>query len=124
MLAAAINAAGAAVADAGIPMYDVITASSLGVCDKRIILDPTNGEEDVCSSTALDQEHGIVVMSNLQTHEQVSELWLCGLMTCETITEATQLLQKSNQNIVPIIKQLLVEKVKKNVLANDRKEDS
>lgn len=119
VLAAAINCAGAALADAGIPMYDIITASSLGIYDKNIVLDPTTAEEDVCSSVDLDQEHGIVVMSNLQTHEQVSELWLCGLMSGETVTKATDQLQKSNQNIVPIIKQLLVEKVKRNVEASE-----
>lgn len=95
-------------------MYDIITASSLGVFDSQIVLDPTTAEEDVCSSVDIDQEHGIVVMSNLQTHEQVSELWLCGLMCGETVTKATNLLQKSNQQILPIIKQLLVEKVSRN----------
>lgn len=124
VLAAAINAAGAALTDAGIPMYDIITASALGVFDKQIVLDPTSAEENVCSSVDLDQEHGIVVMSNLQTHEQVSELWLCGLMTGETVTQATNLLQKSNRDILPIIKQLLVDKVQKNVEANDAKEQS
>lgn len=114
VLAAAINCAGVALADAGIPMYDIITASSLGVFDSQIVLDPTTAEEDVCSSVDIDQEHGIVVMSNLQTHEQVSELWLCGLMCGETVTKATNLLQKSNQQILPIIKQLLVEKVSRN----------
>lgn len=119
VLAAAINCAGAALADAGIPMYDIITASCLGVFDKQIVMDPTTAEEDVCSSVDFEQEHGIVVMSSLQTHEQVTDLALCGMMSTETVAKATNLLEKSNQNIVPVIKQLLVEKVKRNAENGD-----
>lgn len=120
VLAAAINCASAALSDAGIPMYDIITASSSGVFDNQIILDPSSAEEDVCSSVDVDQEHGLIVMTHLQTHEQVSELWLCGLMAEETVKKATDLLQTANNNIVPIIKQLLVEKIKKNVETSEK----
>lgn len=122
MLAAAINCAGVALADAGIPMYDIITASSVGVFDNQVVVDPTNAEEDVCSSVDLDQEHGLVVMANLQTHEQVSELWLCGLMTSETVTKVTEVLQNSNREIVPIVRQLLVAKVNQKIHRNEQKE--
>lgn len=124
VLAAAINCAGLALADAGIPMYDIITASSVGVFDNQIVVDPTHAEEDVCSSVDLDQEHGVVVMANLQTHEQVSELWLCGLMTSQTVTKATDVLQKTNSEIVPIVRQLMVAKVNRNIQKNHQKDVS
>lgn len=124
VLAAAINCAGVALADAGIPMYDIITASSVGVFDNQVVVDPTSAEEDVCSSVDLDQEHGVVVMANLQTHEQVSELWLCGLMTSETVTKVTDVLQNTNREIVSIVRQLLVAKVNQKIYRKEQKEVS
>lgn len=112
VLAAAITCAGVALADAGIPMYDIISASTIAVFDNQILVDPTKAEEDVCSSFDLDQEHGIVVMASLQTLEQVSELWLGGLMSTETVSKLTALLKLQNREIVPILKQILVNKVK------------
>lgn len=112
VLAAAITCAGLALADAGIPMYDIITASTVAVFDNQILVDPTKAEEDVCSSVDLDQEHGIIVMASLQTLEQVSELWLGGLMSTETVSKLTELLKLQNREIVPILKQILVNKVK------------
>lgn len=112
VLAAAITCAGVALADAGIPMYDIISASTIAVFDNQILVDPTKAEEDVCSSFDLDQEHGIVVMASLQTLEQVSELWLGGLMSTETVSKLTALLKLQNREIVPILKQILVNKVR------------
>lgn len=122
VLAAAITCAGLALADAGIPMYDIITASTVAVIDNQILVDPTAAEEDVCSSVDLDQEHGIIVMSNLQTLEQVSELWVSGLLTSELVTKLTDKLRICNKNIVPIIKQILVNKVK-NSIGNQNNEN-
>lgn len=42
VLGAAITCAGLALADAGIPMYDVITASTVAIVDGKIISDPTS----------------------------------------------------------------------------------
>lgn len=41
VLAASIIAAGIAFADASIPMYDLISASNVGILDGSIIVDPT-----------------------------------------------------------------------------------
>lgn len=116
MLGAAITCAGLALADAGIPMYDVITASTVGVYQNKILLDPSAFEEDLCSN-GVDgtDEHGIIMMSRLSTHDQVSELWQSGALTFDSIQRANKILLATNQEIVPIIKQILVRKVVKNI---------
>jgi exosome complex component MTR3 len=42
VLVAAITAAGLALADAGVPMYDVLTASSVLIFNDQILNDPTS----------------------------------------------------------------------------------
>lgn len=115
VLAAAITAAGLAISDAGIPMYDIVTATAVAIVDNHILVDPTKDEEEVCTSVDLDQEHGLIVMSSLHTLEQVSELWCCGLMSSETVSRLTEVLREHNKQIVPIIQQILVNKVKNSI---------
>lgn len=40
-LSAAITCAGLALADAGVPMYDLVTAVTLGVSGNTLVIDPT-----------------------------------------------------------------------------------
>lgn len=122
-LAAAITAAGLAVCDAGIPMYDIVTATSVAIVDNQVLVDPTKDEEEVCTSVDLDQEHGIIVMSSLHTLEQVSELWSCGMMRSETVSQLTEVLREHNKQIVPIIQQILVNKVKNSIDETRSKKD-
>lgn len=113
-LAAAITCAGLALADAGIPMYDVVTAVTVGCLDggERLLLDPTASEEDLCTNgAAADAEHGIVMMARLATLDQVAELWQTGSMRVETLRAAGALLERSNGEVVPIVQQILVRKV-------------
>lgn len=121
VLAAAITAAGLAICDAGIPMYDIVTATSIAIVDNQVLVDPTKDEEEVCTSVDLDQEHGLIVMSSLHTLEQVSELWSCGMMSSETISRLTEVLREHNKQIVPIIQQILVNKVKNSIDENKQK---
>lgn len=111
VLAAAITCAGLALADAGIPMYDVITAASAGYVDDRLLADPNAAEEDVCHNVATTTDHGICIMARLATHEQVSELWQAGAMQMQTLTRINALLTALNAELVPIVKHLLVKKV-------------
>lgn len=105
-----------ALADAGIPMFDIITATSVGVFGDKLILDPNAAEEDLCCNGVDDPaEHGIIMMSRLSTHDQVSELWQSGALTLASIQRANKLLLATNQEMVPIIKQILVRKVVKSI---------
>lgn len=119
VLGAAITCAGLALADAGIPMYDVITATTVGVIGNKIVLDPTAAEEDLCNSGVADQEHGVIMMSRLSTHEQISELWQSGSIHLETLQSANQLLSETTKDIVPIIKQILVKKIVRTIKDQD-----
>lgn len=124
VLGAAITCGGLALADAGIPMYDIITATTVGIIDNRIILDPTAAEEDVCNNGLGDQEHGIIMMSRLSTHDQISELWQCGFIHLETLQLANKLLLETAKEIVPIIKQILVKKVVKSIKEQEENDDA
>lgn len=113
-LAAAITCAGLALADAGIPLYDVITATTVGCIGGRLLLDPTAAEEDVCTMGVADGgdgEHGLVMMARLSTLDQVSELWQTGSLRLATMRAATELLQRTNRDAVPVVQQILVRKV-------------
>lgn len=123
-LGAAITCAGLALADAGIPMYDVVTATTVGILDNKILLDPTNMEEDLCLQGTESEEHGIVTMARLSTHEQISELWQSGFMTLSTLKIVNQLLVDSNKALVPIIKQNLVKKINKCIKMSDTNEST
>lgn len=113
VLAASINCAGLALTDAGIPMYDLITASTIAVYDKQVLIDPTKAEEDACSSVDLDEEHGLIVTASLQTLDQISEMNLCGLIQPENLPKLIELMRLQNREIVPIVKQILVNKIKR-----------
>lgn len=123
VLGAAITCGGLALADAGIPMYDVITATTIGIIDNKIILDPTAAEEDLCNNGLGDQEHGIIMMSRLSTHDQISELWQSGFIHLDTLHSANKLLLETTKEIVPIIKQILVKKIVKSIKETEENED-
>lgn len=124
VLGAAITCAGLALADAGIPMYDIITATTVGVIDNKIILDPTAAEEDLCNNGFGDQEHGTIMMSRLSTHDQISELWQSGFIQLDTLKSANKLLLETTKEIVPIIKQILVKKVVKSIKQTEEDDSS
>lgn len=124
-LSAAITCAGLALADAGIPMYDVITASTIGIVRDTFVLDPTAAEEDLCSfGAAADDEHGVIMMARLATHDQVSELWQAGSMSVDRLRAATDILRNTNMDMVPVINQILVRKVMKKAEEDARASDT
>lgn len=119
-LAAAITASGLALADAGIPMYDVITAACVGVCDDKVLVDPTGAEEDICN--LVGKVHGTVTLARLSRLEQISEVFQSGYLPLETVQKACALLTKTNEEIAPLIQQLIVKKVAKQVKVNKKAE--
>lgn len=50
-LSAAICAAGVALSQAGIPMFDMITCATVGISEKQLFMDPTYLEEEYCNTT-------------------------------------------------------------------------
>lgn len=124
VLGAAITCAGLALADAGIPMYDVITATTVGIIGQKIVLDPTAAEEDLCNNGVADQDHAVIMMSRLSTHEQISELWQSGFIHLEMLESANKLLLDTNKEIVPIIKQILVKKIAKAIKETEESKEN
>lgn len=115
VLGATVTCAGLALANAGIPMYDLITASTVGIIGDKFLLDPTSAEEDICSTDIDGSEHGIVMIAQLSTHEQISELWQFGSLQLSTLNKANEIITKINTEIVPIVKQILLKKVLKEI---------
>lgn len=113
-LAAAITAAGLALADAGIPMYDVVTATSCGVVDDKMFLDPSRAEEELCLSSVCSRiDHGLVTVARLANHEQISEVWSCGAFSGEVLERALEVLAKTNREVALVVEEVLVKRVER-----------
>ena len=113
-LAAAITAAGLALADAGIPMYDIITATNCGILEDKLFMDPSRVEEELClSSLCSGVDHGLITIARLSNHEQISEIWSSGSLAVEKMDKALEVLAKSSQEVAQIIEEVLVKRVHK-----------
>lgn len=112
-LSAAINAAGLALADAAVPMYDLITASTLAVIGDKVIVDPNEEEEHLAMLTPDTDgtNHGVITMSMLPVLNQVADFRQIGSMDVECVTMAMDTLEKECANIVPYIQKVIVLKV-------------
>ncbi|KAL4716434.1 hypothetical protein ACJJTC_015862 [Scirpophaga incertulas] len=123
-LATAINAAGIALAEAGIPMNDTFTACSMVIIDNEFYLDPTEAEEYVAIKTP-DQfgiNHGIITVTVLSSLEQVVGITHSGQMNGECMINAIESLQKACDKIVSEIKKALVNDVTANVEMHEQQE--
>lgn len=117
-LSAAITCAGLALAHAGIPMYDLVSSVTLGMQKQNKYLDPTLSEEQLCGVTLKDDEgdsanQGIVILSLLHTHEQVSQIYQIGSFSLESISESVEILANAAKEIIPLIQKSLVKHVVK-----------
>uniref|UniRef100_A0A182WDZ1 Uncharacterized protein n=1 Tax=Anopheles minimus TaxID=112268 RepID=A0A182WDZ1_9DIPT len=110
-LAVAITAAGLALGDASIPMFDVVMAATAGILGNRMIVDPTAEEETLCMDGYTEGNHGMVVLAKLPTLDQVPEIWQYGNVDVETLWQTCKQLNTNCGDLVPIVQQLLVSKV-------------
>uniref|UniRef100_A0A182TAE4 Uncharacterized protein n=1 Tax=Anopheles maculatus TaxID=74869 RepID=A0A182TAE4_9DIPT len=111
-LSVAITAAGLALCDACIPMFDIVTAATAGILGDRIIVDPTAEEESLCMDGYTEQNHGLVMLAKLSTLDQVPEIRQYGNVDVEMLWETCKQLNTNCGDQVPIVQQLLVSKVK------------
>lgn len=108
-MAAAINAAGLALADAAVPMYDIITACSLAVIEDKVFVDPTGAEEHLAMDPAQrGNNNGVITISMLPELKQISDFRQIGSMDIDCIMKAMELLQIECKKILPNIQQILV----------------
>uniref|UniRef100_A0A2M4AVJ4 Putative exosome component 6 n=1 Tax=Anopheles triannulatus TaxID=58253 RepID=A0A2M4AVJ4_9DIPT len=111
-LAAVITAAGLALADACIPMFDIVTATTAAILGDRILVDPTAEEESLCIDGFTEGNHGIVMLAKLPTLDQVPEIRQSGSVDVETLWRACTQLNAASIELVPIVQHVLVSEVK------------
>uniref|UniRef100_A0A182PP20 Uncharacterized protein n=1 Tax=Anopheles epiroticus TaxID=199890 RepID=A0A182PP20_9DIPT len=111
-LAVAITAAGLALGDACIPMFDVVTAATAGIIGNRVIVDPTAEEEALCMDGSSEDNHGLVMVAKLPTLDQVPEIWQYGYMDVDILWDTCKQLNTVCGDLVPVVQHLLVSKVK------------
>lgn len=96
-------------------MFDLISSVTLAVQGEFILLDPTLEEERLCQVPLLkaeeNPEHGIVILSILDTHEQVSQFYQSGNFTLKTLTKAIDTLTKAAKDVIMSVKKCLVVEV-------------
>lgn len=110
VLSTTLIAAGLALANASVPMFDIITAGTVGVFKNRTFLDPTAAEEELCEDGG--HNHGIVTMAKLPTFNQVAGMWQTGHLFYEMLDEANSLIEAESKEIGQVVKQVLVRKIK------------
>ncbi|KAK2577485.1 hypothetical protein KPH14_003583 [Odynerus spinipes] len=111
-LAAAITAASLALANAGVPMFGLVTASTVAVYNDMLLLDPTDREELCCTgNTIISGSHGIIMQASLPQHGQISEFFLVGSLNMKHVTNAIEMIKEANKDIYPLLQQCLVKSI-------------
>jgi ribonuclease PH len=75
LLAIAANATSAAIAEAGIDVVDLVSASSFAVTDNGLVIDPTGDEEESASAGG--------VVGYMASMGKVTDLWVTGSVEVE-----------------------------------------
>nr|CAD7434283.1 unnamed protein product [Timema monikensis] len=137
-LAAAITCAGLALADACVPMYDLVTAATLvrlnlirawmwsshcnvvkGIHGDLQFKDPTLEEEMLCTSAPPEgspsRSYGIITVAYSPTHNQVSEFSHQGSIDMDTLAVVIPTFTEACHLIYPVIKQALISNVTKTI---------
>uniref|UniRef100_A0A182JMX9 Uncharacterized protein n=1 Tax=Anopheles atroparvus TaxID=41427 RepID=A0A182JMX9_ANOAO len=110
-LAVVITAAGLALADACVPMFDIVTATTAGILGDRIILDPTAEEENLCMDGHSEENHGMVMLAKLPMLDQVPDIRQYGNVEIDALWQACKVLNGACGELVPIVQHVLVSKV-------------
>jgi len=100
-----INAASLALADAGVPMRDLVTACSVGKIDGVLVAD-LNGKED--NNSEVD-----MALAMLSTKKKITLLQMDGSANKEELMTLLNLAEKSCEKIYEIQKKVLKEKYKR-----------
>lgn len=99
-----INACSLALASAGIPMRDLVTACSVGKIDNTLIVD-LNGDED-------NKSEADVAFAMLPNKDEVTLLQMDGVLTKEELIKLLDLAKSSCKKIYKLQKSVLKEKYK------------
>ncbi|XP_013149609.1 PREDICTED: exosome complex component MTR3 [Papilio polytes] len=116
-LAAAINAASLALVDAAVPMYDMITASSMAIVEDKMFVVPNEEEEELAMKSPESKEinHGVITLSMLSELSQITSFTQIGSLETACVIKAMDILEKECKELVPNIQKVVVRNVVKNV---------
>lgn len=114
-LSAAINCASLALADAAVPMYDLVTSATLLLRGGLTFIDPLESESAYCQSSSIDTEEdnqGIVTVSYMSVIQQVTQVTLVGTLDAEQVTShITRLVELCESICTEHVHKLLVKSV-------------
>jgi len=115
-IAACITAAGLALIDGGIPVYDTPVASSLLYDGNQFFLDPSKTEQqtlDLTDQTKNTAGGGLVTMAVLPTRDQICLFIMEGKMGPQFVTMAMENLTSTNKKIYAVIRKHCVDLIQK-----------
>ncbi|XP_067644947.1 exosome complex component MTR3 [Eurosta solidaginis] len=113
-LSTAINCCGAALVDAGIATYDLITASTICKYKDVEFVNPNALIEQLVSTIndpESDEEHGIVVTASLAAVDQITECFQKGYLKADTLKLLTEHTLTINERILDTVRYVLYKKV-------------
>ncbi len=102
---AGINAAAIALAHAGLPMNELVSAVSIGKMDDRIVVDVNKAEEDFEEGEGATD----IAISMTSNSEKISLMQLDGNISPEKLKEAIETARKACKEIYEIQKKVLKE---------------
>ncbi|XP_075045502.1 exosome complex component MTR3 [Mixophyes fleayi] len=105
-LPAAVSCAALALADAGIEMYDLVVGSGLSRAGERLLLDPSDAEEEDGATMSL---------SLMPALNQVSGLLCSGEWEGESSVEAVRMCMEGCQRLYPVLQQSLLKATKRKI---------
>ncbi|XP_059159915.1 exosome complex component MTR3-like [Physella acuta] len=113
-LSASVICASLALASAGIEMYDLVLASSLGVYGSLTLVDPTSLEEETILTKAEKSENnaGIVTVAFLPSISQVSAITSDGELQFDAVSKCMHACVENCQKLYPVLQKALFDHVK------------
>ncbi|KAK7578154.1 hypothetical protein V9T40_010359 [Parthenolecanium corni] len=127
-LAAAITCANLALANACVPMHDLVTGVSLGLFKEYEVVDPTLTEEVICMSKPYvnlpDQGQGIITLGYMKTFQQITEIIQCGILQSASIERYLEKLITENEKIYELCRQCLVKNILKHIKEKSENDES
>jgi len=113
-VAASLTAAGLALVDAGVPIYDTPVGGSLLFDGNGFYLDPTKSELqalDLTDSIKNQQGGGIITMGYLPTREELCLFTMEGKVDSDTLTKCMESLKNMNLKVFSVIRNHAMEKI-------------
>jgi exosome complex component MTR3 len=108
--AAAVTCASAALANAGVQMFDIVTGCSAKVQDDQILLDPTLDEEQYHTSTS-SLSSGLLTIALMPSRNEVAFISLRGEVDAATLVKATRLCSDGCVRVHEVVRQSLVQSI-------------